>query len=44
MTDTIARLRVGKVVFETMVDMDNAMKMKKGLLEDVNAVIRDNAV
>jgi ribosome maturation protein SDO1 len=44
MTDTIARLRVGKVIFETMVDMENAMKMKKGLLNDVGSVIRDNAI
>ncbi|MBD3253251.1 ribosome assembly factor SBDS [Candidatus Pacearchaeota archaeon] len=44
MTDTIARLRIGKLIFETMVDLDSAMKLKKG--EDVNIsdVIRDTAI
>jgi len=44
MTDTIARLRSGKLVFETMVDLDSAMKLKKGEAVDINEVIRDNAV
>ena len=26
MTDTIARLRSGKLIFETVVDLDNALK------------------
>jgi ribosome maturation protein SDO1 len=44
MTDTIARLRSGKLVFETMVDLDAAMKLKKGEEVDINEVIKDNAV
>lgn len=44
MTDTIARLRSGKLIFETMVDLDNAMKLKKGEDVDINDVIRDTAV
>jgi len=44
MTDTIARLRVGSVIFETMVDMENAMKLKKGSQVDIGSVIRDNAI
>lgn len=44
MTDTLARLRSGKLVFETMVDLNSAMKLKKG--EDVNMseVVRDTAI
>ena len=30
MTDTIARLRHENKIFETMVDLDSAMKLKKG--------------
>ncbi|MFH1053212.1 MAG: ribosome assembly factor SBDS [Candidatus Woesearchaeota archaeon] len=44
MTDTIARYRPGKLTFETMVDLDNAMKLKKGQKVDINDVIRDTAV
>jgi len=44
MTDTIARLRTGKMVFETMVDLDSAMKLKKGEAVDMNEVVRDTAV
>lgn len=44
MTDTIARLRKGKMTFETMVDLDAAMKMKKGQKIEISEVIRDNAV
>ena len=44
MTDTIARFRSGKLIFETMVDLDSAMKLKKGEKVDVNSVIRDTAV
>jgi len=43
MTDTLARLRSGKMVFETMVDLDAAMKLKKGD-GDINAVIRDTKI
>lgn len=44
MTDTIARLRSGKMIFETMVDLDNAMKFKRGEIEDINEVIRDTSI
>ncbi len=44
MTDTIARLRSGSKIFETMVDLDNAMKLKKGEVVSVSDVIRDNVV
>jgi len=44
MTDTIARLRIGKLVFETMVDLDSAMKLKKGESVDISDVIKDTAV
>lgn len=44
MTDTIARLRSGKMIFETMVDLDNAMKFKRGEDVDINDVIRDTAI
>ena len=44
MTDTIARLRSGKMTFETMVDLNSAMKLKKGESVDINEVIRDTAV
>lgn len=44
MVDTIARLRSGKMIFETMVDLDNAMKLKKGEKVDINDVIRDTAI
>lgn len=44
MTDTTARLRVGKLSFETMVDLDAAMKLKKGESVDINEVIRDTMI
>jgi ribosome maturation protein SDO1 len=44
MTDTLARLRVGKLDFETMVDLDSAMKLKKGQAVTVTDVIRDNNI
>jgi ribosome maturation protein SDO1 len=44
MTDTTARLNVGKSHFETMVDLDAAMKMKKGQKIDISEVIRDTAI
>ena len=44
MTDTLARLRVGKLDFETMVDLDSAMKLKKGLPVNISDVIKDVAV
>jgi len=44
MTDTLIRLRTGKLTFETMVDLDAAMKLRKGEEIDINEVIRDTAV
>lgn len=44
MVDTIVRLRTGKLTFETMVDLDAAMKLKRGEEIDINEVIKDNAV
>ena len=44
MPDTIARLRHENKIFETMVDLDNAMKLKKGEEANINDVIRDNIV
>ena len=44
MTDTIARLRHGNKVFETMVDLDSAMKIRKGESSDVNEAVRDTAI
>ena len=44
MTDTIARLRSGKLTFETMVNLENAMKLKKGQNVDIYDIIKDNSV
>ncbi len=44
MTDTIARLKSGKLTFETMVDLDNAMKLKKGQQVSIFDVIKDTAI
>ncbi len=44
MTNTVARLRSGKIIFETMVDLDNAMKLKKGEAVDMSDVVRDTNV
>ena len=44
MTDTTARLRVGKLDFETMVDLDAAIKFKKGEEIGLNEVIRDTQI
>jgi len=44
MTDTTARLRVGKLFFEVMVDLDNAIKMRKGQKTDISEVIRDTII
>ena len=44
MTNTTARLRVGSKIYETMVDLDSAMKFKKGEDVDVNEIIRDNSI
>lgn len=44
MTDTLARLRSGKMTFETMVDLESAMKLKKGENIDISEVIRDRSI
>jgi len=44
MTDTLARLKSGKLDFETMVDLDSAMKLKRGEEVDMNEVVRDTAI
>ena len=44
MTDTIARLRSGKLTFETMVELNSAMKLKKGEAVNITDVIRDTAI
>lgn len=44
MTDTTARLRVGNKIFETMVDLDSAMKLKKGEDVSISEVIKDNFI
>lgn len=44
MTNTTARLKSGKLTFETMVDLDNAMKLKKGIAVSISDVIRDNFI
>ncbi|MDD5192818.1 MAG: ribosome assembly factor SBDS [Candidatus Nanoarchaeia archaeon] len=44
MTDTVARLRVGSLIFETMVDLDNALKFRKGMPVGIGEVIRDQTV
>ncbi|MBT4136121.1 ribosome assembly factor SBDS [archaeon] len=44
MTDVTARLRHDKLIFETKVDLDSAMKLKKGESVDMGEVIRDNAI
>ncbi|MFA7707371.1 MAG: ribosome assembly factor SBDS [Candidatus Pacearchaeota archaeon] len=44
MTDTVARLRKGSMIFETMVNLEAAMKLKKGEKVDIAEIIRDNAV
>jgi len=44
MTDTIARLRAGNKIYETMVDLDSAMKFKKGETVSIAEIIRDSAI
>ena len=44
MTDTIARLKVASKHYETMVDLDEAMKVKKGDSEDITSAWRDTNV
>ncbi len=44
MVDTIARLRHGNKDFETMVDLDSAIKMRKGEEININDVIRDTTI
>lgn len=44
MTDTIARFKSGKLTFETMVDLDSAMKFRKGEKISIQEVVKDNFV
>ncbi len=44
MTDITARLKTGKLSFETMVDLDSAIKLRRGEKVDVSDVIRDNVI
>ena len=44
MPNTTARLRHENKIFETMVDLDNAMKLKKGEQININDIIRDNVI
>jgi ribosome maturation protein SDO1 len=44
MTDTIARYKSGKLTFETRVDLDNAMKLKKGEKINISEIARDKFV
>jgi len=44
MTDITARLKVGSKTFETMVDLDSAMKLKRKEDVDINEVIRDKEI
>lgn len=44
MTGTLAKLKSGKLTFETMVDLDNAMKLKRGEKININDVIKDVAI
>jgi ribosome maturation protein SDO1 len=44
MTDVICRYKSGKLNFETMVNLENAMKMKKGEKININDIIRDRFV
>ena len=44
MGDTVARLRVGSLIFETMVDLDSALKFRRGMPVDISEVIKDNLI
>lgn len=44
MTDITARLNVGKSHFETMVDLNAAMKLRKGQKVDISEIIRDTTI
>ena len=44
MVDTVARYRNGTKIFETMVDLDSAVKLKKGEDVSISDVIRDNLI
>lgn len=44
MPDIIARLRSGKLIFETMVDLDASTRLKKGEAITIDKVIRDNQI
>ncbi len=44
MPDIIARLRSGKLIFETMVDLDASTRLKKGEAITIDKVIKDNQI
>ena len=44
MTDVVARYRSGKLTFETMVDLETALKLKRGEEINLNDLIRDTAI
>ena len=44
MTDVVAKLRHGSNIFEKMVDLDNAMNLKKGKDVNITEVIRDDTI
>ncbi len=44
MPDIIARLRSGKLIFETMVDLDASTRLKKGEAITTDKIIRDNKI
>ncbi|MFA5173648.1 MAG: ribosome assembly factor SBDS [Candidatus Pacearchaeota archaeon] len=44
MTDTTARLRRGSKIFETMVNLESAMKLRRGEAVGISEVSRDNAI
>jgi ribosome maturation protein SDO1 len=44
MGDTLVRYRTGKLTFETMVDLDSAIKLKRGEDVSMGDVIRDNNI
>lgn len=44
MTDTVAKLRVGSKHFEVVVDMDQALKIRKGESDDVGSTLSMNNI
>ena len=44
MTETIARIRVGSKTFETMVDLEKAMQLRRGQEVSINEIIADTTI